>query len=185
MAKCFYAENVVAVIRARSMQWRLSRKRRLWTARKHCNTFWRNAACSKPYETPHSTWHFIMHFKPTTNCTWFLVRLTLLISSVNTALCVCRPDYLLKRLLQLFFYTCEVLFPPIPFLLLPTDFVRGGELFNHLTQREKFSETETRVYIAEMVLAIETLHKVTNQSIWRDICPALRHLYFFLHLYDV
>lgn len=52
---------------------------------------------------------------------------------------------------------------PISFLLLPTDFVRGGELFNHLTQREKFSEAETRVYIAEMVLAIETLHKVTNQ----------------------
>lgn len=43
----------------------------------------------------------------------------------------------------------------------PTDYVSGGELFTHLYQREKFREEEVRIYVAEIVLAIETLHKVS------------------------
>ena len=36
----------------------------------------------------------------------------------------------------------------------------GGELFTHLYQREKFAEDEVRIYIAEIILALEHLHKV-------------------------
>ena len=36
----------------------------------------------------------------------------------------------------------------------------GGELFTHLYQREKFKESEVRIYIAEIVLALQHLHKV-------------------------
>lgn len=43
----------------------------------------------------------------------------------------------------------------------------GGELFTHLYKREHFKEHEVRLYIAEIVLAIEQLHKLN--IIYRDI----------------
>ena len=43
-----------------------------------------------------------------------------------------------------------------------TDYVSGGELFTHLYNREKFTEEEVRIYIGEIILAIEHLHKVIN-----------------------
>uniref|UniRef100_A0A336MEQ0 non-specific serine/threonine protein kinase n=1 Tax=Culicoides sonorensis TaxID=179676 RepID=A0A336MEQ0_CULSO len=52
-------------------------------------------------------------------------------------------------------------------LHLVLDYVNGGELFTHLYQREQFSEDEVRVYIAEIVLALEQLHKLG--IIYRDI----------------
>lgn len=45
-------------------------------------------------------------------------------------------------------------------LFLSTDYVAGGELFTHLYQREHFNENEVRIYIAEIILALEQLHKV-------------------------
>jgi len=33
-------------------------------------------------------------------------------------------------------------------------------MFTHLYQRERFAENEVRIYIAEVILALETLHKV-------------------------
>jgi len=42
-----------------------------------------------------------------------------------------------------------------------SDYVNGGELFTHLNQREHFTEAEVRIYIGEIVLALETLHKVS------------------------
>ena len=47
-------------------------------------------------------------------------------------------------------------------LHLVLDYINGGELFTHLYQREKFTENEVRIYIGEIVLALEHLHKVTN-----------------------
>jgi serine/threonine protein kinase len=41
-----------------------------------------------------------------------------------------------------------------------SDYVSGGEMFTHLYQRERFSEPHVKIYVAEIVLAIETLHKV-------------------------
>ncbi len=42
------------------------------------------------------------------------------------------------------------------------DYVSGGELFTHLYQREKFAEEQVRIYIAEIILALEHLHKVSS-----------------------
>jgi ribosomal protein S6 kinase alpha-5 len=42
--------------------------------------------------------------------------------------------------------------------------VSGGELFTHLYQREKFKENEVRIYIAEIVVALQHLHKVTKTT---------------------
>lgn len=55
----------------------------------------------------------------------------------------------------------------VTFSLSIADYVSGGELFTHLFKREHFNEDEVRIYIAEIVLAIETLHKLG--IIYRDI----------------
>ncbi|KAF5297430.1 hypothetical protein FQR65_LT01361 [Abscondita terminalis] len=47
------------------------------------------------------------------------------------------------------------------------DYVAGGELFTHLYQREHFTEHEVRIYIGEIILALEHLHKLG--IIYRDI----------------
>lgn len=52
-------------------------------------------------------------------------------------------------------------------IFLCIDYVSGGELFTHLYKREHFSEEEVQIYIAEIVLAIEQLHKL--DIIYRDI----------------
>lgn len=78
------------------------------------------------------------------------------------------------------------------FLLLLTDYVNGGELFTHLYQREKFTEDEVRLYIGEIVIAIDHLHRVSNPfsilvSVFWTCCmfrgkiflksPACMHIY--------
>ena len=45
------------------------------------------------------------------------------------------------------------------------DYVSGGELFTHLYQREKFKESEVRIYTAEIILALQHLHKVRRSDI--------------------
>lgn len=47
------------------------------------------------------------------------------------------------------------------------EYVNGGEMFTHLNQRERFSEDEARLYIAEVTLAIQHLHNLG--IIYRDI----------------
>ena len=45
------------------------------------------------------------------------------------------------------------------------DYVSGGGLFTHLYQREKFKESEVRIYTAEIILALQHLHKVRRPDI--------------------
>jgi ribosomal protein S6 kinase alpha-5 len=47
------------------------------------------------------------------------------------------------------------------------EYIRGGELFTHLFKREHFTEIEVRIYIGEITLALEHLHKLG--IIYRDI----------------
>ncbi|KAJ8919730.1 hypothetical protein NQ315_006258, partial [Exocentrus adspersus] len=47
------------------------------------------------------------------------------------------------------------------------DYVAGGELFTHLYQRDHFTEDEVRIYIGEIILALEHLHALG--IIYRDI----------------
>ena len=44
-------------------------------------------------------------------------------------------------------------------------------MFTHLYQRETFSEDEVRIYVGEIVLALETLHKVSHCSISKPAQP--------------
>lgn len=50
------------------------------------------------------------------------------------------------------------------------DYVSGGEMFTHLYQRDHFSEDEVRIYVGEIVLALEHLHKVRHLASAHIIC---------------
>ncbi|XP_031625658.1 ribosomal protein S6 kinase alpha-4-like [Contarinia nasturtii] len=52
-------------------------------------------------------------------------------------------------------------------LYLVLDYVSGGELYTHLYKRDHFTEDEVRIFIAEIVIAIEQLHKLG--IVYRDI----------------
>ena len=54
-------------------------------------------------------------------------------------------------------------------LFMVMDFVNGGELFFHLRKDLKFSEDRTRFYSAEILTALEYLHK--QGIIYRDLKP--------------
>ncbi|XP_077596113.1 ribosomal protein S6 kinase alpha-4 isoform X2 [Stigmatopora nigra] len=47
------------------------------------------------------------------------------------------------------------------------DYVSGGEMFTHLYQQDHFSEEAVRIYIGEIILALEHLHKL--KIVYRDI----------------
>lgn len=53
-------------------------------------------------------------------------------------------------------------------IILFIDYVNGGELFTHLYQREKFSEDEVKIYIGEIVVALEHLHRVSDDLLQID-----------------
>ncbi|KAI8433581.1 hypothetical protein MSG28_015602 [Choristoneura fumiferana] len=63
------------------------------------------------------------------------------------------------------------------------DYVAGGELFTHLYQREHFYESEVRLYIAEIILALEQLHKghivLTDFGLSKEFCGGESRAYSF------
>ena len=54
-------------------------------------------------------------------------------------------------------------------LFMITEFMAGGEMFHHLHECGHFDENRSRFYIAELVLAIDHLHK--NNILYRDLKP--------------
>ena len=54
-------------------------------------------------------------------------------------------------------------------LYMVTEFMQGGELFFHLRKCYKFPEKRAKFYIAELVAALEYLHK--HSIVYRDLKP--------------
>jgi len=54
-------------------------------------------------------------------------------------------------------------------LFIVTEFMPGGDIFFHLQREEKFDEERVKIYLAEIILALEHLHK--NGIIYRDLKP--------------
>lgn len=55
------------------------------------------------------------------------------------------------------------------YLNLVLDFCPGGELFFHIVKNKRLEESVAKFYIAEIILAIEHLHK--NDILYRDLKP--------------
>jgi serine/threonine protein kinase len=55
------------------------------------------------------------------------------------------------------------------YLHLVLEFCPGGELFFHLLKKRRFSETNARLIIAEIILALEHLH--SQDIVYRDLKP--------------
>uniref|UniRef100_A0A060T3U1 Serine/threonine-protein kinase SCH9 n=1 Tax=Blastobotrys adeninivorans TaxID=409370 RepID=A0A060T3U1_BLAAD len=54
-------------------------------------------------------------------------------------------------------------------LYLVTDYMSGGELFWHLQKEGRFKEDRAKFYIAELILALESLHD--HDIVYRDLKP--------------
>ena len=54
-------------------------------------------------------------------------------------------------------------------LFMITEYMPGGEMFYHLHMNDHFNENKARFYIAEIVLALDHLHK--NNILYRDLKP--------------
>ena len=55
------------------------------------------------------------------------------------------------------------------FLCLIMEFIQGGDFMNLLIEKDKLTEEEVKFYIAELILAVESIHKL--DCIHRDIKP--------------
>lgn len=71
-----------------------------------------------------------------------------------------------------FLVTMHYAFQTNTTLHLILDYVNGGELFTHLYQRDHFREQDVKIYIGELILALEKLHKVRSG----DHCSILKIL---------
>lgn len=76
-----------------------------------------------------------------------------------------------KRVLQKtnhpFLLTLKYSFTTVDRLCLVTEFVNGGELYYHMLKERQFSEERTKFYGAEIVCAVDYLHR--NAIIYRDL----------------
>lgn len=61
-------------------------------------------------------------------------------------------------------YVLLLVYSSVICICLCIDYVSGGEMFTHLYQRDHFSEEEVRIYIGEIILALEHLHKVCYRA---------------------
>src|SRR3989338_4082443 len=75
----------------------------------------------------------------------------------------------LERIQHPFVVKLHYAFQTAEKLYMILDFVNGGELFFHLKQEGRFSESRTRFYVAELTMALAHLHRIG--IVYRDLKP--------------
>ena len=76
---------------------------------------------------------------------------------------------ILRKIRHPFFVSLHYAFQDAGRVYLVMDWMAGGPLFNHLRNATMFSEEQVRIYIAQLVLALEHLH--AQKIIHRDLKP--------------
>jgi len=76
---------------------------------------------------------------------------------------------ILERIQHPFIVNLNYAFQTTEKLYMILDFINGGELFFHLKKEGRFSEERVRLYVAEITLAIEHMHKL--DIVYRDLKP--------------
>jgi len=76
---------------------------------------------------------------------------------------------LLARLSHPFVISLHWAFQTSSHLFMVLDYCAGGELFFHLQHRGRFSETDSRFYVCEILLGLEYLH--SQGILYRDLKP--------------
>jgi serine/threonine protein kinase len=76
---------------------------------------------------------------------------------------------ILERINHPFIVRLQYAFQTQEKLFIITEYMQGGELYYHLRKDHCFNENRTRFYAAEIVLALEYLHR--NRIIYRDLKP--------------
>lgn len=66
------------------------------------------------------------------------------------------------------------------------EFVNGGELFTHLCRKKKFELSSAKIIIAEIVVALENIHKVLHifANLLLDIFLFL-YVEFIIYIYII
>lgn len=78
-------------------------------------------------------------------------------------------NILLKASLHPFLIELKQCFQTHTKLYFVLEYCPGGELFNLLKKKKRFTEDQTRFYVCQIVLALEHLHK--HEIIYRDLKP--------------
>jgi protein-serine/threonine kinase len=76
---------------------------------------------------------------------------------------------ILEKIIHPFILKIHYAFQNSEKLYLIMEFMQGGELYFHLRRDLKFSENRTRLYLCEILLALEHLHE--HNIIYRDLKP--------------
>lgn len=90
---------------------------------------------------------------------------------------------ILQRIHNPFLVHLQFAFQTTDKLYMVLDFMAGGEIFFWLKKEKKFSENRSRMYAAEIVLALEALHSA--DIVYRDLKPEnilyVAYSYYSLH----
>ncbi|CDS03338.1 hypothetical protein LRAMOSA00740 [Lichtheimia ramosa] len=93
----------------------------------------------------------------------------LLISQNEVTHTISERNVMIRTLSNPFIVTLKFSFQTADHLFLVMDYIPGGELFSYLQREQYLNEERARFYVAELICALEHIHK--QQVVYRDLKP--------------